>query len=60
MGPYCQFCNHRCFVPNPRNGNPFHDAHRATILATCARGQEHDKQALGYCWADASAEAVAR
>lgn len=44
MGPYCQFCDHRCFVPDPtRSGH---------LLATCLRGQEHDRRALGYCWAD--------
>jgi len=42
MGPYCQFCDHRCFVHNPRS-EP-----RATIIATCARGQVHDLKHLGY------------
>jgi hypothetical protein len=46
MGPYCQFCDHRCFVPNPRKGD------RATILATCPAGQAHDKASLGYCYAE--------
>lgn len=40
MGPYCRYCDHRCFVHDP-SGGPL-------ILATCARGMEHDRAMLGY------------
>ena len=49
MGPYCKFCDHRCFVDIPA-GAPEHG--RFTIMATCPKGQELDKQVLGFCWAD--------
>ncbi|UXE03838.1 ADP-ribosylglycohydrolase [Gordonia phage ObLaDi] len=42
MGPYCTYCDHRCFVPNPIGGQ------RATILATCQAGKDHDRRSLGY------------
>ena len=41
MGPYCKFCDQRCFVPRVlRDG-------RSLILATCPRGMEHDRKACG-------------
>jgi hypothetical protein len=41
MGPYCNFCQTRCFVPRVlRDG-------RSLILATCARGMEHDREKAG-------------
>ena len=42
MGPYCNYCDKRCFVDNKRK--PGH------LLATCYHGQEHDKDILGYCY----------
>jgi hypothetical protein len=45
MGPYCKFCDQRCFVPNPRES-------RITIIATCPEGQAHDKAKLGYNYAE--------
>lgn len=48
MGPYCNYCDKRCFVPNPNHSDPFNGG--ATILATCLGGQKHDKRLLGYCW----------
>ncbi|MGH3446017.1 MAG: hypothetical protein ACRDP4_00180 [Nocardioidaceae bacterium] len=47
MGPYCQFCDRRCFVPNPYSADI-----RAAILATCPAGIEHDRHHLGYGWPD--------
>lgn len=41
MGPYCDYCGRRCFVPRVVPGS------RVTILATCAKGAEHDRRALG-------------
>lgn len=41
MGPYCKFCDHRCFVT---------DTKRPGLLATCAAGKAHDLAKLGYCY----------
>lgn len=46
MGPYCNYCDKRCFVPNPRCETS------ATILATCPAGIAHDRRVLGYGWPD--------
>ncbi len=40
MGPYCKFCDNRCFVHDPTGG--------PLILATCAKGKDHDRRSLGY------------
>lgn len=41
MGPYCQFCDRRCFVPRRlRDG-------REMLLATCTAGMAHDREAVG-------------
>lgn len=53
MGPYCKYCDQRCFIPNPKQGQ------QVTILATCARGMERDRAELGYDIDQARAE-VAR
>jgi hypothetical protein len=42
MGPYCQYCGHRCFV---ERRVPDSDV---TILATCPEGTAHDRAVLGY------------
>jgi hypothetical protein len=42
MGPYCRYCQQRCFVPNPRKSGG--------LLATCAFGRKHDMELLGYCF----------
>lgn len=55
MGPYCDYCGHRCFVPITEYW-PKHiqEAYgRYTIAATCARGQAYEKATIGYCYADA-------
>jgi len=52
MGPYCNYCDHRCFVLNPRK--PGH------LLATCVMGQGHDKEILGYCYGEVVEEVVNR
>jgi len=44
MGPYCNYCDHRCFVDDPNRSG--------YILATCLQGMEHDKRHLGYSWHD--------
>lgn len=41
MGPYCRYCNHRCFLLRIlRDG-------RTMLLATCARGMAHDREVCG-------------
>ena len=44
MGPYCKFCDNRCFVHDPKNAG--------NLLATCKRGQKYEKSKIGYCWDD--------
>jgi hypothetical protein len=48
MGPYCNYCDKRCFVDNPKKPG--------WLLATCIKGQAHDKDVLGYCWRDIKEE----
>jgi hypothetical protein len=42
MGPYCMFCDHRCFVEDVAG----------RLLATCQRGIAHDRAQLGYAYGD--------
>ena len=52
MGPYCRFCNARCFVPIPLL-TPEHirTAYgKLTIVATCLAGQRFEKERLGHCY----------
>ena len=60
MGPYCKFCNNRCFVPFPE-GTPqeVFDAYNASclsrsvsIIATCSKGQAYEKEKTGWCLDD--------
>jgi hypothetical protein len=41
VGPYCRYCDHRCFVPRivPGKGE--------ILLATCWAGMEHDRNTTG-------------
>lgn len=41
MGPYCKFCDRRCFVLRVLNDK------RTMLLATCQIGMEHDRQKCG-------------
>lgn len=41
MGPYCKFCDMRCFVLRVL------DDGRSMLLATCSMGMEHDRKAVG-------------
>lgn len=54
MGPYCKFCDNRCFSYIPME-TPEHilqafkeKAPGVTILANCPKGQDHDKSVIGY------------
>lgn len=41
MGPYCQYCDQRCFVPRAlADGSHL-------IMATCSKGMEHDRRVTG-------------
>ena len=41
MGPYCDYCDRRCFVPRQlRDGRP-------TLLATCTGGMAKDFELVG-------------
>lgn len=58
MGPYCMYCNGRCFIPFPQ-GTPAEilAAYRpgVSIIATCPGGQRFEKEATGYCLVDIEA-----
>ena len=57
MGPYCRFCQRRCFVYTAAWPEKVRAAYgRFTIAATCSPGQEYERQKLGYCYADVRAE----
>lgn len=45
MGPYCKFCNYRCFVPRQVivGGEIIWDG----IMATCVKGAAFDRERLG-------------
>ncbi|QDH91692.1 hypothetical protein SEA_PHRAPPUCCINO_14 [Mycobacterium phage Phrappuccino] len=45
MGPYCQFCDHRCFVY--REVIVGGERVWSGLMATCQRGMELDRQRLG-------------
>lgn len=51
MGPYCKFCNQRCFMHVPETA-PAHvqEAYgRFTIAATCPGGKACDRENVGFC-----------
>lgn len=43
MGPYCNFCDRRCFVLRD-----LPDGSWSGLMATCAKGMEHDRKQTGY------------
>ena len=54
MGPYCKFCNTRCFVPLTAS-TPEHIQKaygNNSIAATCKQGQAFEKEKIGYCYQD--------
>ena len=58
MGPYCKFCNNRCFVHFPNETpNYILKAYgpNTNIIATCLRGQKFEKEKIGYCYDDIQA-----
>lgn len=46
MGPYCQYCDQRCFVPDPHGAARIHGS--PIILATCTKGKARDRKSVGY------------
>ena len=61
MGPYCKFCNQRCFVHMPME-TPEHIVKAygtSTIIATCPDGQRFEKEKVGYCYDDIMAARIA-
>ncbi len=55
MGPYCRFCNQRCFAFFPMaTPQAALDAYgpNVQIIATCAWGQEFEKSKTGWCYDD--------
>lgn len=49
MGPYCKFCNQRCFVPLPVTAPAWvlKAYGRFSLAATCKRGKEFDREQVG-------------
>ena len=60
MGPYCKFCDNRCFVYLPMATPPhiLKAYGTNTIIATCRGGQKFEKEKIGYCYNDIQ-EAIA-
>ena len=54
MGPYCKFCDQRCFTHMPLDTPPHVVAayRTVTILATCPAGQRFERERVGYCLDD--------
>lgn len=44
MGPYCVYCDNRCFVPRKVPGSP------VSLMATCPAGMANDLRATGYTY----------
>jgi len=60
MGPYCKFCDERCFVPCPADApgdvkEAFRDAAGGlALMATCPKGRAFDREKTGYSIDDVS------
>ncbi len=50
MGPYCKFCDRRCFVHLPQDTpvEALEAYGRNTIVATCAPGQAFELERTGW------------
>lgn len=50
MGPYCKFCQTRCFTHLPEGTPPEALAAygRSTIIATCPGGQAFEEREVGW------------
>lgn len=54
MGPYCRYCNQRCFTHFPMATPQIAlDAYGSvSIIATCPAGQRFEKGRTGWCYDD--------
>lgn len=48
MGPYCRFCNQRCFVVRLLPDDSHSRAGQYLAMATCPGGMAHDRERTGY------------
>lgn len=50
MGPYCAFCDHRCFVERllPKDAPLRAMAGQPLLMATCPKGMDHDRKITGH------------
>jgi len=53
MGPYCRYCDHRCFALRC-----LPDTGRQLLMATCPAGEDHDQVMIGYTHKTATNPAV--
>ena len=66
MGPYCNYCERRCFVYFPQRApEEARAAYQASgrgfdIIATCREGQKFEKLLTGWCYDDIKAAIAAR
>jgi hypothetical protein len=54
MGPYCRFCDHRCFVERKLPADAKWMPGESVILATCDLGSAHDRMVIGYDYSTAT------
>jgi hypothetical protein len=62
MGPYCNYCDQRCFVYLPALGSmppemrkAYRNHRHIDIIATCPGGQALEKKEIGYSYDDIKA-----
>lgn len=48
MGPYCQYCDRRCFVLRVLPADAKESAGKTILMATCAQGMEHSRATTGH------------
>ena len=66
MGPYCKYCDNRCFVHLPQaTPQKYLDIYEAAgftsiIIATCPAGQRAEKNNLGVCYDEIVADIKAQ
>ena len=56
MGPYCKYCNQRCFTHIPKDTPSYlltlYSRYKdpVGIIATCKEGQAAEKKSIGTCY----------
>lgn len=48
MGPYCRFCDFRCFVHRIMPADATWRPGQSVILATCQAGMKYDREHTGH------------